>query len=468
MRKPSKDPCTSLKRSTSDMTKIIFFLLLALGFIALLFTVQVTGEESVYTIGAYEMWYHEQWLSPTLYGDAYRRPPLINWLIIAISYVVGWEYSIAAVRLVSAISTIASAWLIYWFLKRVSKDAELAWLGAIIYLTTWQVIGGYGWKGYSDALFGMCCLAGMLYGILSVREKDARWMLLACFFAFLGFLTKAITAFVFLGAAISVALWITRDWRFLLRPMIVGIGILTLTSVLAWYQISPTGNSMASGMVADVFGRYLQFDLKNLLIHIFQYPFDTALNLLPYSVLIPLYLYRNRSVPKTPDIYQIIGITALINFIPYWITPTGHSRYLMPLYGLVAIYLASMAYQSAVLTKQIHRLAFFVVVFKLAFAVFLFPLYTSLARPNIKSIATDIVKIADKFDVYSIDETWIGIGVSDQINKMRYPRKPITNNYESAPSGFLLSAVKKSGLGNLVKDYNQRLFLYCFGDACQK
>ena len=450
------------------MTKTNFLLLIFIGFIALLFSVQVTGEESVYTIGAYEMWYHEQWLSPTLYGDAYRRPPLINWLIIAISSVVGWEYSIAAVRLVSAASTLLSAWLIYWFLRRVSQEVELAWLGALIYLTIWQVIGGYGWKGYSDALFGACCLAGMLYGILSVREKNARWMFLACFCAFLGFLTKAFTAFVFLGVAVVVSLWGTRDWRFLFRPAIVGSGILTLASVIAWYQISPTGNSMARGMVTDVFGRYWQLEIKTFLIHLFQYPVDTVLNLMPYSGLLLLYVYRTRSLPSASDPYKSIGLIALINFLPYWITPTGHSRYLMPLYGLAAIFIAGLTYQHANLTKQVFRLASFVVVFKLLFALFLFPIYTHYARPDIKHIAADIVTVVGNHDVFSVDETWIGIAVSDQINKTIYPRKSITNDFESVSNGFVLSAVKNSSLGTLVKDYEQKLFLYCFGNACAK
>ncbi len=48
------------------------------------------GEEGVYTISSYEMWYHQHYLYPTTYGLAYWRPPLYKWLIICFANLLGW------------------------------------------------------------------------------------------------------------------------------------------------------------------------------------------------------------------------------------------------------------------------------------------------------------------------------------------------------------------------------------------
>ena len=450
------------------MTNSRLIALIIIGFIAMLFSVQYTGEESVYTVTSYEMWYHEQWLSPTLHGEPYRRPPLINWLIIGIASSIGWEYSIAAVRFVSAISTFASAGLIFWFLRRGKASVDVSLLGALIYLSAWQIIGGYGWKGYSDSLFGACTFAAMLYAYLSVKETSYRWLIVAILFAYLGFLTKALTSFVFLFSALFITALIDKKLVYLgkvLSPVFVALSGLL---IWWWYSIAPTGEQMATGMFSDIVDRYLSIDLSVFFSHLAIFPFETVLNLFPISALL-LYLGVKRKMPTTPNSSaKIFCLIALIGFLPYWIAPLSHSRYLMPIYGIVAICFTFLIQDHSDLIRRVRKFIVWIVLFKLAFAFVLFPAYTKAFRPPIDQWAQNVKEIVADKTLYSVDQTWIGISVVDTFNRLNYPKPPVVRAYGAVESGYILSNTNRADLGVLVASFDNKLFLYCFGVECEK
>ena len=449
------------------MTNKTLAVLIALSFGVMLFSVQVTGEESVYTVMSYEMWFHKNWLSPTLYGEPYHRPPMINWLVIGLSSIAGWEYSLAAVRLVSAVSTLTSGWLIYWFVKRCWGEQDFAWLSALLYLTAWQVLGGYGWKGYSDALFGAFVQASMLFAYLSLRERSYRWMLLAIVLAYFGFLTKAITAYVFIGVAILVSAAYLKAWEFLFRRKTILVGLAAPALMAVWFVVSPTGDKMASGMTGDVIERALVFDLVSVTKHLGVFAAETTLNMMPLTVLLVLVIKSDRRKLLVQE-FLPFGVIALLNILPYWLAPMGHARYLMPVYGFVAIYIAGVIRDNERLCRIAGRLIVILVMIKLAFAAVLFPLYTANFRPNIADIAGDILHLTQGSKLYSVDYTWIGISVSDEINKRRFPLPPATSTYSESDSGFVYSHTRRDDIGPLVKDYQQRLFLHCVGTGCHK
>lgn len=447
------------------MSNKVLAALIALSFGILLFSVQVTGEESVYTVMSYEMWFHKNWLVPTLYSDPYHRPPMINWLIIGLSAIAGWEYSLAAVRLVSALSTLMSGWLIFWFVKRCWASTDFAWLAALLYLTTWQVLGGYGWKGYSDALFGALVQASMLFSYLSLKERSYRWMLLAVVLAYLGFLTKAITAFVFMGVALVVSTAYFKRWKFLFETKTILAVLLAPVLTGAWYAVSPAGEKMASGMVGDVIERALVWDFILVAKHFGIFAFETMLNMMPLTILVVVVIKWHRQQLLTRE-FLPFAVIAVVNAIPYWVAPMGHARYLMPIYGFVAIYVAGVIRQSEGLRRVADQLVITLVFIKLIFAGVLFPLYTEKFRPNIAEIAKDILLTTKDADLYSVDYTWIGISVSDEINKRRFPSAPIGSAYRESNAGFVYAHVRRDDIGPLVKDYENKLFLHCYGTAC--
>jgi 4-amino-4-deoxy-L-arabinose transferase-like glycosyltransferase len=448
------------------MTDLKILALIVAGFVATLFSVQYTGEESVYTVSAYEMWYHGQWLSPTLYGEPYRRPPLINWLIIGITFIISWEYAIAAVRIVSALATFGSAAVIFWFLKRMKMTVEVASIGALIYLTMWQVIGGYGWKGYSDALFGSFTLTAMLFGYLAIKESSLRWLLFAIFFSYLGFLTKALTSFVFLFSALFITALVEKRLTYLVKIGFPVFFIQAAVLVGSWYAIVPSGNQLAEGMLFDIFNRYLKTEFNVFFRHISFFPFETMLNMLPASAFLLFLGLKGGIFQNKNSLATIFGLTGLIGFLPYWIAPVSHSRYLMPIYGIVAIYLTLLIQGNFHFLTLVRKVLVWVALFKLAYAVFLFPLYTSLIRPPIHQWAANVKEIVGDELLFSVDQTWIGISVVDTVNRMIYPRPPIVRSYVGVDSGFVMSNTNRHDLGILVKSFDSKMFLYCFGVNC--
>jgi 4-amino-4-deoxy-L-arabinose transferase-like glycosyltransferase len=447
--------------------RTLFGLVLA-GFLLMLFSVQYTGEEAVYTVSSYEMWFQNQLLNPTLFGDPYPRPPLINWFIIAISSIIGWDHSIVAVRVVSMMSTFGSASLIYWFLRRELLEKRIALLGVLLYLTMWQVIGGYGWKGYSDALFGTVTFTAIILGYLAIKESSVRWLIIATIFAYLGFLTKALTSFVFLFSALIVTALIEEKSAYLLkRALPIYLGFASFL-VSIWYAIAPEGRQMAEGMFSVILDRYLNIDWALFFLHLFSFPFETALNALPVTILLSLLGLKKLLSREQDTQVKTFGFIGLVGFLPYWIAPASHSRYLMPLYGVAAVYTILWIRDNHDLVAQARKYVTWTVIFKLMFAAIFFPMYTWAFRPSIQNWAQTVKDVVGERRLYTVDQTWIGISVVDTVNHLNYPRPPVVKPYTGAEAGYILSDKRGDNFGSLVVNFDNKMFLYCFGSHCDK
>ena len=117
---------------------------------------QYIGEESWYTLSAYEMFVNHKWWHQTLMGFDLSKTPMFNWLIIAVAQVIGWEHLDIAPRVVSVFSTWGSAFVVYKMARHLyPQHNHTPWLAALIYLTMGEVSFWYGWLGYADATFGM-------------------------------------------------------------------------------------------------------------------------------------------------------------------------------------------------------------------------------------------------------------------------------------------------------------------------
>src|SRR5262245_12735933 len=77
-------------------------------------TLPYVGEEAVYTITSLEMRWSGDFFVTTLYGTNYGRPPLLNWLVIALAELLGWDRVLLASRLVTAASTMATGLILAW------------------------------------------------------------------------------------------------------------------------------------------------------------------------------------------------------------------------------------------------------------------------------------------------------------------------------------------------------------------
>jgi hypothetical protein len=188
--------------------------------------------------------------------------------------------------------------------------------------------------------------------------------------------------------------------------------------------------------------------------------------MLPASAVLLYIGYKGEWFRAKNTSVSAFGLIALVGFLPYWIAPLSHSRYLMPIYGFVAIYLTFLIQNDLNLIGRVRKFIVWIVLFKLAFALVLFPLYTKAFRPPIDQWAETVREIVADKTLFSVDQTWIGISVIDTVNRLNYPRPPVIRAYDSMESGYVLSDTSRADLGVLVKSFDNKMFLYCFGARC--
>ncbi len=460
---------------------VIVFILLSLSYLLNLKNVQFTGEEGVYTIMSYEMWFHNNWMMATHYGEPYWRPPFFNWLIIGLSHLIGWEHSLAAARLISGLSSVLSGLALYFFVNRVYRDKNRAWITAITYLASWQVLGNYGWLAYSDAIFGLFCLLAMLCGFLAIHEEKIRWMIGACIAAYIAMLIKAITGFVFYGVTVLVVMVIYRRWRFAFSYKNIILHLIALIAIGAWHYIVPGGSSTGSGMLNDITQKFSGQSGIDYLLHLTTFPLITGLNLLPVSGFVAWLYFKNREamVGQLDPILKVVFFATLINFLPYWLSPQGHNRYVLPLYGFFALALVGVMYRvydsskvkaTSIKKWQSHFLMFVIVllIIKVLAAIWLFPLYTNKARPNVELIAKEVLELSErkKQPLYASDGAWLGIAVASTIDVKIFPKPPLVMPPPEMKDGFILHHANDPKVGQLYKSYKDKTFLLCRGVAC--
>ena len=447
----------------------LLFVLASLTYLITLFSVQYTGEEAVYTLGAYEMWAQGHFLYASLYGSAYGRPPLINWLILFFSLGLGWDHVLIAARLVSALATIGSGLLVGFAAQRIWKNPERGALAALVFITFGDILLYYGWLAYSDALFAFFALASMLCAWLWVREGRVSWLIFAALAVMAGFLTKALTAFVFYGVALAISLWMERGWVRLRSPLFWVVQILTLCVPLVWYRIGHAGTVAGTGMAHDIAEKLQGVGAVAYLGQLTEFPAKMLVNLLPWSAILLWLRWREGRQDiwwRNPNV-RLAAAIGFLNFLPYWLAPQSSLRYVLPIYGLIALAVAARLDWSASTRTLVIRGAYFAIALKLVAALWLFPAYTHRFRPDLAAIAHDMEQRTKGYPLYSSDRAWIGISVTTIIDIDRSPGPIILLPRDMFSNGFLISENEDRTMGKLVHDYHG-VVLLCRGAACTR
>lgn len=444
-------------------------LLAALSFATTLFLPYV-GEEAVYTLTSQEMAASRDYFVTTLYGGIYGRPPLLNWLMIPLAELLGWERVLLASRLLAAASTLASALILAWLARRLTRNRNFAMLAALVYLTS-DALLYRGWLAYSDPLFSCLVFGAIASAWIGVRERRPGLLALAVLAVSAGALAKVQTAYLFYGVALLALLADREQRRFLLGRSSLALHGAAVAGFLAWHGALSHGTQAATTLF-DIGYKFRTADGAAYLAQLGTFPLETLARFLPASAVALYFLLRRRCRPDTAAFPAApLRAMLLINYLPYWLAPQSHIRYVMPLYPLFALFIAHLLWQAG---KPALRAATYwmaaTVALKFALGLWAFPAYQERFRGDYAATARDIVGRTAGFPLYATDVSASGLSVAAHVNTLRRPAPPLRFPPERWESGFVLAYAENPALGQVAHRYAlgaNDLYLLCRGAACR-
>ncbi len=454
----------------SNSLKWLFVLAIASFFFSLF--LPYIGEEGVYTISSYEMWYHHHYLYPTTYGLAYWRPPLFNWLIISITNLLGWKHMLVVARLVTALATIASSIMLMWLANRLFKTPYFGLFAALVYLTS-DALFYHGWLAYSDPLFAFFVLSSISFLWVANLEHRYSFVWLSVIALIAAFMTKALTAYSFyLISFIFIIHYDNKNEFFLLKPVNLLAYFFLIFFYFFWNKSSHRITEV--GMWTDIFSKFHSVYWIGYIQQIIAFPLETLCRFLPASGIAVYYFIRKKivKIKFNPYLIQIlIGIT-LFNFIPYWLAPHTSIRYLLPLYPFIALSLAIALWHlpNRQLKPIIIWLALTILVKYVGLAVMYY--YQVYYRGNYTLAAKQVIMKTKGFPVYSNDFVATGLSVVAEIDRLIYPSPPLRDpQFAKEKNYFVINDKIDSKLGNSYKRINlgkqgTSIYILCRGKAC--
>lgn len=310
------------------------------------------GDEAIRSQVALEMKLSGNYLVPTLHGVPYfNKPPLYNWLILAISEIWG-DFGEWPARLCTLLFLFLFALSVYRY-TRLHFDRLTAVSAAFMLLTSGRIL-------IWDSLLGLIdiCFSWIIYlnfMVLYHFGTQKRWQpmfILSYGLTAAAFMLKGLPAIVFQGISVLVALQLFGVFRkkILSKAHFLGIaaGILP---VILYYSLYVREVSLNTAF-ATLFDQSMQrtathFGFYKTLIHLFTFPFEQVYHFLPWSLMIVILFH--------PRFWQWINSHPFIRFnfwmmvanLPvYWTSVEVYPRYLLmfvPLFNIVMM----LAWQNA-------------------------------------------------------------------------------------------------------------------------
>jgi 4-amino-4-deoxy-L-arabinose transferase-like glycosyltransferase len=336
-REPSSEP-TARSGWRLDWQLAALVLLVAVAYFTRLAVLPVCGEESRWASAAREMIATGDWIVPRQQGTIFpERPPLGSWAMALVGLVRG-EVDLVAVRLPSALATLAVVVLIYSYARSwITPLGSLA--AAAIYATGGQVLQ-LGRAGESEALFTLFTAGALLswhWGYLRGRSQALTWSL-GYTLAALGALVKGPQAPVYFVGATVVYLALRRDWTWLFSRA-HAVGVAAFAAIVCAWLVPFTLSNTASlddiwlGLAGD------RFTTDGLAKHMLAYPFEILGCLLPWSPLLGAYLLPGvrRTIWQSRGELKFLLVALAVSFPTVWLAAGARGRYYMPLYPCLAV-----------------------------------------------------------------------------------------------------------------------------------
>ncbi|MDQ6971870.1 MAG: hypothetical protein Q9M30_04410, partial [Mariprofundaceae bacterium] len=354
----------------------------------------------------------------------------------------------------------AAAWLF------ADRHAQIGWLAALVYLTLGEVSFWYGWLGYVDALFGCFIVSAILTLWRALRDEHIVWFILSLLLISLAFMSKNITAYALYGMAGLILTWRLKRWHLLISPWFVLPGLAALFIPWLWQEfVSLKGANTASTTFSDALRNFAGFSFGQYLWHWISFPAIFLFRALPLSLfLLGLWLMR-RQKWRLDATLGSVALVLLACFFPFWVSAGGSPRYLVPLYGLVALLLTGLLLQlDRSRLRQGVMLAGLIVLLKIPYALGVLP-YIKDWRPerDVKQVAQEIMHLTDDAPLLTENDVSTGLAIAAYIDVWRREKPPVTWNLDKSVRAYILAEVETPSLGRLVKSWRLRgdhVYLY--------
>lgn len=399
-------------------------MLACVGFVPAIFFPHI-GEEGVYTISSLEMLYNHDFLQVTLYGGNYPRPPLYNWCILGVAYILHIKDLLIAARIVSILSTLATSAIVACLAKRLWKQPYIGLLTSCIFLSGDTLIRR-GWLAYSDPIFALFVFASIALLWLAVHELCLVWLLLSAVCVILGFLAKVHTVYIFYGVAWLILMWrYSSNWKFLFSVKAIVIYFLIMFFPWFWTKYIACSGTIAS-TVDNTINLFKLDSLISYVVKICWYPFYIIWRMFPISALVVWHVFWKKNKVIVNDIFFIAGLIIAINILPYWIAPSSSVRYLQPLYPLFAMMFAYIIYSGGELLLK-KTIVWLIVCIGINYIVMFvwYPYDQAVYKGNARTIAQEIIQLVQDEPLYINDSGAGGLRIAAELNSLRANKPPL-------------------------------------------
>jgi 4-amino-4-deoxy-L-arabinose transferase-like glycosyltransferase len=320
----------------------------------------VRGEESRRATVTINFLETGNYIVPQQQGNIFymsARPPAQNWLMLPF-YALRGSMDAVTIRLPSIFAVAFTALLLYWF-GRVWMSRGGAMVAALAYPTMLQVME-LGRTAETDSVLTFFMTAGLLAWCYFYEERKKPAFAWAVGYAAIGLgtLTKGPQSPVYFFSATFVYLCWTRRWRkfFDWRH---ALGLCVYGAVVgAWllpYFLMTSKAAVVHTFTGDV-GVDKTETAKSIIVHFVTFPFALFGCMLPWSLLLLLFLRRSVRESARPLIVPLrFAAIAFCCALPtVWLAPGSKTRFLLNMFPCAAL-ASGIAAECAFKSIDTHR-----------------------------------------------------------------------------------------------------------------
>ena len=326
-----------------------YFLAALLG-IAIVYSINLglmplLADEPIRALVSLEMVLSDNYIFPTLGGDAYlNKPPLFNWLIACL--IANTDFSEGVLRAIPLISFFLISILHYVVCsKYVSK--QIALWSSIAFLTCGRIIFYDSMMGYIDPVFALIIVANFyIILVFSKTNKYTPLFIFSYLLCTIAFFLKGLPACTFQAFTLAgVFIYRKTFHKIFSWSHLAGISIFMLCIAIYYYEYGSYASieKVLRALISQSTQRTpVSTSIADTLLHIIQFPFNFIADFLPYSLLV-IFCF-NKKFKEVVHENDFVFVSLLIfgsNLWLYWLSAETRPRYLfmfLPMFFTVLFY----------------------------------------------------------------------------------------------------------------------------------